>query len=88
MRIEDPSVSEEPLFPEPHYEDRARQKSGLLSLFGGRRRYETPQPEPREVRAAPVAQARSTSSAQPVEEEKVNDGEDLEIPSFLRRLAN
>jgi cell division protein FtsZ len=88
MRIEDPSVAEEPLFPEP-LEDR-RPRGGLMSLFGGRRRHDAyPEQQPRDLRqAAPVPQARSTGSAQPAEEERVDGGEDLEIPSFLRRLAN
>jgi len=87
MRIEDPSVSEEPLFPEIAPDER-RQKNGLLSLFGGRRRHEAPYPEARAQSPAPVPQARSVASAQPAEEPRVEDGEDLEIPSFLRRLAN
>jgi cell division protein FtsZ len=89
MRIEDPSVqTEEPLFPEAQPVEDRRQKNGLLSLFGGRRRQDTPYPEAREVRPQPVPQARSASSALPVEDDKADDAEDLEIPSFLRRLAN
>jgi cell division protein FtsZ len=84
-RIVDPAVAEdgeadEPLFAEP-YEAR-KPRGGFLSLFGGRPRYEAPAP-----RAAPVR-----GGAQPVEavapEEQAEPGEDLEIPSFLRRLAN
>ncbi len=85
-RIVDPMVAEaddEPLYSD-HYEDRRQQKSGgWMSLFGGGRqqRYE-PAPQP---------QARQTSSVrpqlQPIEPQ-ADDGEDLEIPSFLRRLAN
>jgi cell division protein FtsZ len=60
-----------------------------MSLFGGRRRHEESYPEVRDLRAtAPIPQARSTGSAQPVQDEQVDEGEDLEIPSFLRRLAN
>ena len=59
-----------------------------MSLFGGRRRYDNPPAEARDPRSQPLPQARATSSALPVEEEKIEDGEDLEIPSFLRRLAN
>jgi cell division protein FtsZ len=95
------AVEEEPLFPPMHHDERRPQKAGWLSLFGGGRpRYETPasstrepSPEPDEpVRerpaAAPMTQARSTSSAQLAEEPKSDEGEDLNIPSFLRRLAN
>jgi cell division protein FtsZ len=80
-RRAEPAAEEddEPLFPTPRYGDDRRQKAGWLSLFGGRR------PE------TPTAPARTLTSAQPVEafedEEDVAD-EDLEIPSFLRRLAN
>jgi cell division protein FtsZ len=87
-RIVDPAVAEDgeadddgPLFAEPY---EPRRKGGFLSLFGGRQRYEAPQPAPR--------QAAVRGGAQPVEaaapEEAVEQGEDLEIPSFLRRLAN
>ena len=84
-KIVDPSVADdddEPLFgPTPLGEDR-RQKGGWLSLFG----------RPRHEQAGPVVQARSTGGAQPspepFEEATAEDQEDLEIPSFLRRLAN
>jgi cell division protein FtsZ len=77
--------SDEPLFPAAHASEERRAKGGIMSLFGGRRRHEESYPEPR---GGPIPQARSTSSAQLVEEEKLDEGEDLEIPSFLRRLAN
>ena len=87
-RIVDPSVAEdedeldEPLFTEPAYEQ--RRKGGFLSLFGGRPRYETPAPAPRAMTtrggAMPAEAAEPEAHAEP--------GEDLEIPSFLRRLAN
>ncbi|MDB5456238.1 MAG: cell division protein FtsZ, partial [Caulobacter sp.] len=87
-RIVDPAVAEaeeEPLYSEATYEDRRQQKGGgWMSLFGGRQRYE-PQP-------APQPQARATGGAraalQPLETPQAEEGEDLEIPSFLRRLAN
>jgi cell division protein FtsZ len=54
-----------------------------------------PTPAPREPvqqqprpAAAPVPQARTTQSAQLAEEPRGDEGEDLNIPSFLRRLAN
>ncbi len=93
-RIVDPMVdeagSEEPLFPENnYYEERRPQKQGggFFSMFGGgRQRYE------QQASSAPQPQARSTQSArpqlQPIEAPQTDDGEDLEIPSFLRRLAN
>ena len=89
--IVDPLVAEEsdfdaPLYADPHFEDSRQQRKGFLSLFGGRpqqqQRYEGP-PSARQ-------QARPTSSAAPqiMEEPQAEEGEDLEIPSFLRRLAN
>jgi cell division protein FtsZ len=92
MVIEDDSLADEPLFPSIHADERRPQKGGWLSLFGGGRpRYETPAPAPaprERPAAAPVAQARTVSAAQLVEEPKGEEGEDLNIPSFLRRLAN
>ena len=79
------------MFPSIHPGERRQQKGGWLSLFGGGRpRYETPAPSaPRERPAtAPVPQARTVGSAQLAEEPKSDEGEDLNIPSFLRRLAN
>jgi cell division protein FtsZ len=88
-RIVDPAVAEagdEPLFAEPVYEER-RPRGGFLSIFGSRPRYDAPAPQAAQPR--PMA---SRGGAQPVEaalpEEDVQQGEDLEIPSFLRRLAN
>ena len=88
-RIVDPAVAEEedePLFAAPAYEER-RPRGGFLSIFGSRPRYDAPAPQ-----AAQPRPAASRGGAQPVEaalpEEDVQQGEDLEIPSFLRRLAN
>jgi len=82
-RIVDPSVEDdEPLFGPTPLGEEPRQKGGWLSLFG----------RPRPAANAPVTQARSSASAQvapePFEEATAEDQEDLEIPSFLRRLAN
>jgi cell division protein FtsZ len=89
-RIVDPmveDVEDTPLYTEQHYADRQPQKSGgWMSLFGGGRQRDYQQPAPQQP------QARSTTSArpamQPLEAQQVDEGEDLEIPSFLRRLAN
>ncbi|HXQ16824.1 MAG TPA: cell division protein FtsZ [Caulobacteraceae bacterium] len=87
-RIVDPSVADEddggPLFPESsNYGEERRQKSGWLSIFGGRARHDAPAPGPA---------LRSTGSTQPTAQphaaESAEDPDDLEIPSFLRRLAN
>jgi cell division protein FtsZ len=95
-RIVDPAAAEpqdEPLFAEPAYEER-RPRGGFLSIFGSRPRYDAPQPAPPSTQHG-AAQPRSMPSrggALPAEaaapEEAVQQGEDLEIPSFLRRLAN
>jgi cell division protein FtsZ len=89
-RIVDPAVSEpadEPLFAQPAYEER-RPRGGFLSIFGSRPRYDAPQP----VAAPAPRPAPSRGGALPAEaaapEQEAHQGEDLEIPSFLRRLAN
>jgi cell division protein FtsZ len=87
-RIVDPMVADdedEPLFGETSFEDRRPQKSGgFLSLFGSRPRYD--------ASPAPAARPASRGGAQPaeapVEQAQADGQEDLEIPSFLRRLAN
>jgi cell division protein FtsZ len=59
------------------FADERPQKGGWMSLFGGRRHDSAP--------------PRALSSAQPAaeaDEDEMEDDEDLEIPSFLRRLAN
>jgi cell division protein FtsZ len=90
-RIVDPAVAEEeeddePLFAEPAYEAR-RPRGGFLSLFGGRPRYDAPAAAAQP--AAPRASA-TRGGALPVEAPapEAEAAEDLEIPSFLRRLAN
>ncbi|HTX49379.1 MAG TPA: cell division protein FtsZ, partial [Caulobacteraceae bacterium] len=82
-KIVDPLVAEDeelPFLSSSRLAGESRpQKGGWLSLFGGRRQ-EPPRPA-----------LRSVGSAQPVEaapEEAAEDADDLEIPSFLRRLAN
>ncbi len=88
-RIVDPSVADEddePLFPSTHHtEERRPQKGGFFSLFGGRPRHDAPT-------AAPTMSSRPMGGAQPAidlhEDTEADTNEDLEIPSFLRRLAN
>jgi cell division protein FtsZ len=90
-------VDEAPLFPDRSFsEDHGRHKSGgWMSLFGGGRgRHDSPPPL-RDYRGdpTPVLQARAAATAQqqaaaPNEEAAPDSAEDLEIPSFLRRLAN
>ncbi|HYD45663.1 MAG TPA: cell division protein FtsZ, partial [Phenylobacterium sp.] len=91
-RIVDPMVDEEaPLFTDTHYADDRKQKGGFLSLFSGRQR-----PAQSAPAFHPAPQGRTVTptrgGAQPVqqvaEEPDFDDAEDLEIPSFLRRLAN
>jgi cell division protein FtsZ len=96
-RIVDPEAAEpgderdEPLFGESAFEPR-KPRGGFLSIFGGRPRFEAPQPQ---QPAQPVARAPQPApvrgGAQPLEAaapEEAEQNEDLEIPSFLRRLAN
>ena len=71
-------------YDEPAYDDRDHRKSGW-SLFGKKPRAQTAYaPAPSASRAQP--QLRQT--AQPLPEEPAAAEDDLEIPSFLRRLAN
>ncbi|HEV2364621.1 MAG TPA: cell division protein FtsZ [Caulobacteraceae bacterium] len=93
IRIVDPGVAddddpqeeiaEEPLVASPEYAEAHRRRGGgFRSIFG----------RPRQTRHAPAPQLRSTASAraapEPVEETGPAERDDLEIPSFLRRLAN
>ncbi|MGH7016482.1 MAG: cell division protein FtsZ, partial [Caulobacteraceae bacterium] len=86
VRIIDPGVGveeeedEEPLFGPAHYADDRRRRGGFLSMFG----------RPKRASASGSHQLRTTQQAAPEsgEENELEDGEDLEIPSFLRRLAN
>ncbi|MDP3634995.1 cell division protein FtsZ [Phenylobacterium sp.] len=89
-RIVDPMVADEedePLFGDSAFADDRRQRGGFLSLFGGRPRYDAP---PAAAPAPARSSAPSRGGAQPAESAEVerDGGEDLEIPSFLRRLAN
>ncbi len=60
-------------------------RRGLMSLFGGRPRQE-PAPQPAMI---PVARNTGGGGARPAAKiEPLDAAEDLEIPSFLRRLAN
>ena len=84
LAFEAPTVAtepdEEPLTAPQHYADQRRPKSNFLTLFGG----------PRNQRSARPSLA-PRGGALPVEvtdEPEVEDNSELEIPSFLRRLAN
>ena len=74
------AADDELMFPATRFGEDRRQKGGWLSLFGGRRA------------ESPTAPGRAMTQAQPApeayEEEEDAVDEDLEIPSFLRRLAN
>jgi cell division protein FtsZ len=81
----------------PLGEDARQQKNGgWLSLFGGRTRHDQSPPPLRDYRGdpTPVLEARKAHAAgaqaalQAAPEPQAEAGEDLEIPSFLRRLAN
>ena len=74
-------VREPPRNPLPDPRAPPEPRRGFMSLFGGRPRYDAP--------AAPAPQVRlSGGGAQPQQAEVSEHHEDLEIPSFLRRLAN
>jgi cell division protein FtsZ len=78
-------AEEAPMFAAPHAEER-QQKGGFFSLFGGRPRYDQPEERMPQFRN-PRASGATALAAEP-EVEADPEAEDLEIPSFLRRLAN
>ena len=84
--VADESELDAPLYADPHFEDSRQQRKGFLSLFGGRpqqqQRYEGPPP----LRG--TGRVQTAAAPQMMEEPQADEGEDLEIPSFLRRLAN
>ena len=87
-RIVDPSVAEDdeldidagPMFPQAGRLGAERQQRGWLSIFGRPTRHDTPELPLR-------ASGSGSAMAQPAEQ-PADDTENLEIPSFLRRLAN
>jgi cell division protein FtsZ len=90
VRVVDPAAAvadtdNEPLFASPHYGDERRQKGGWLSLFG-RPRQESPQQRPAPSRSGGGGGAQAAQ--EPIDDADVENHDDLEIPSFLRRLAN
>ena len=96
MKIVDPMVEEdEPLFA-PSLDRQAGhhqpQKSGrFFSLFGARRGYEAEAPQapaPAQPRTAPAATAQPEARPSSPRNIEAQEEDDLEIPSFLRRLAN
>jgi hypothetical protein len=82
------AVEDAPMFVAPHHEER-QHKPGFFSLFGGRPRYEAPQTDERvpQFRNPRAAGGPAALAVEP-ESEADQEAEDLEIPSFLRRLAN
>jgi cell division protein FtsZ len=86
-RASQPAPQPAPRREEPAYDDhddRDHRKSGW-SLFGRGKRQAAPTYPP----ASSRTEMRSTGSAQPTPEPELGEAEDdLEIPSFLRRLAN
>jgi cell division protein FtsZ len=80
---------EVPLFPERHF-DEPKKKGGFLSLFGGKSRAQAYEPvEPAYRTPATPTRGATALQAQPqAQEEPLDAADDLDIPSFLRRLAN
>ncbi|HLZ82489.1 MAG TPA: cell division protein FtsZ [Caulobacteraceae bacterium] len=83
-RIVDPMAAEaedEPLFGPAMFPDDRRQKPGFLSLFGrGRQASSRP--------SAPRAGSGAQPALEALDDHDIEGAEELEIPSFLRRLAN
>ena len=89
----DAPVDDAPLFADRHTHE-GRNKGGWLSLFGGGRARNEP-PALRDYRSdpTPVLQARAAAMGQQAQQPADDDhhadaADELEIPSFLRRLAN
>jgi cell division protein FtsZ len=82
---------ERPLFPEPRAPIDERDRKSFFSLFGRARQDDPPPLRDYRSDPSPVLQARAASggaaAARKLEPEE-DTAEDLEIPSFLRRLAN
>src|SRR5579864_1056878 len=89
-------ADDEPLFkrPPPLADEQRPAKGGFLGLFGPRNRSEPPPPfrnyrnDPTPVLQTRAASGGAAAAVQTASEEHEDAGEDLEIPSFLRRLAN
>ncbi len=82
---------EAPLFPDRNYAG-DRRRGGFLGLFGGRARAAGPEESPSgapNYRQASAPVTRGGAAPKLAEEQEPLDAsDDLEIPSFLRRLAN
>ncbi len=88
VRIVDPMVADaddEPLFPVESYEAPRQPKGGFLKMFGTRR-VDVPAPTP-VIRPSPTRGSAAPAEA-PAEFAQTDNQEDLNIPAFLRRLAN
>jgi hypothetical protein len=86
MKIVDPSVADPEddggfVMRPPPYETH-RKPNAILSLFSGRARKDIAS------RAAPVRGTGAAQAAEALEEAQADTHSDLDIPSFLRRLAN
>ncbi|ATQ43791.1 cell division protein FtsZ [Caulobacter mirabilis] len=89
--IVDPLVADEeelggPLYADPHFGESRQQRKGFLSLFGSRQQQQPPQQQARYE--APRSQGGRAQPQPLMEEPQADESDDLEIPSFLRRLAN
>jgi hypothetical protein len=83
---------ETPLFPERSY-GAERRKGGWMGLFGGRGKnasYESAEPPSyrQSAAASPARGGAAPAAAQAEDPDAADAADDLDIPSFLRRLAN
>jgi cell division protein FtsZ len=86
LAAEEGDILDAPLYADPHYEDSRQQRKGFLSLFGGRPQQQQRYDGPPAARAS--GRPGGGAAPQMMEEPQTQESEDLEIPSFLRRLAN
>ena len=83
----EPARAERQPEPEPEWDDRDHHRKSGWSLFG-RKRAPEPAPYAPEARNEPRPMRLSGNQALKTPEPEPSEDDELEIPSFLRRLAN
>ena len=84
----EPSRAERQPEPEPEWDDRDHHRKSGWSLFGRKRPAPEPAPYAPEARIEPRPMRLSGNQALKTPEPESSEEDELEIPSFLRRLAN
>ncbi|MDP3400925.1 MAG: cell division protein FtsZ, partial [Brevundimonas sp.] len=84
----EPARAERQPEPEPEWDDRDHHRKSGWSLFGRKRPAPEPAPYAPEARTEPRPMRLSGNQALKTPEPEPSEEDELEIPSFLRRLAN